>query len=185
MGPRSLIICIFFLCLTISSLAQSIDPYCHVEVVSGSPASFVFSSMSDYDAGKTLIYTSTVRAYYFKEPLSWQLCVKSAAPYFDGPGDLGVEVISMQVENLYFNKTEIPQLGANHSWTPAGPVRPREGEQPLCTGNISRDFSFGDNQVLDFVIRLTCRSTASAALGDAPQGYYVSQAIFYMNTSYK
>lgn len=75
----------FVLQLTANSSAQGLDPFCHVEVISGAPVWFYFNNASDYASGKTIQYNTVLRISYDKKPDKIIFHTQAVSDVFDGP----------------------------------------------------------------------------------------------------
>ncbi len=71
--------------LITNSSAQSLDPFCHVEVVSGAPVWFYFNNASDYATGKTIQYNTVLKISYNKKPDKIIFYTQAVSDVFDGP----------------------------------------------------------------------------------------------------
>lgn len=169
-----------------SAYSQTIDPYCHVEVVSGSPAIFNLSTLDDITNGKTLTYSSRIRVFFFKAPSKWTFCAKSNALFFDGPSsDLSVQTVKINVEHLYFNKDVDVQPGDfdDYGWNANSYVELTENGTELAQGWIKNN-QFGSRYTIDFVVRFSIQPVDFSMLSDKIAGYYASQACFYVYADY-
>ncbi len=165
--------------------SQTIDPYCHVEVVSGSPAMFNLSTIDDITQGKTLAYTSRLRVFFFKAPESWKFCVKSNAENFDGPSaDMSVQNISINVEAVYFGNLSIaPGDFDAYSWNVKSNIKLSASGTDLAEGLVKKN-QFGSRYQMDFIVRFSIEPSDASPLSDKSPGYYASQACFYVQADY-
>ncbi|MCQ2253407.1 MAG: hypothetical protein MJZ61_08150 [Bacteroidales bacterium] len=166
------------------------DPFCHVEVVSGSPALFSFNTIQDLVQGKTLSYTSMIRVTYFKPPKRWWFCVRSMSDIFDGPSFLANQIVVVDVEDFYFNTigNSVAAYSDAHWWNVSGYRRLHNNNDVfLAQGEVFSKNSFPGKQTLYFVVRFKIQADANYTdlqLTDKLAGYYASQAVFFMKTNY-
>ncbi|MCQ2253410.1 MAG: hypothetical protein MJZ61_08165 [Bacteroidales bacterium] len=101
MKVRLLLILLMIICARLSVVAQ--DPFCHIDVVSGSPAWFYFNTASDYANGKTLYYNTVVKIQYTKQPNIFDIYMRAASDRFDGDGVLPVSCVWVKAESATYN----------------------------------------------------------------------------------
>lgn len=176
----------------IKAYGQPTDPFCHMEVVSGSPVIFNFTTADDYANGKVLHYTTTLRAYFMKSPRYWEFCVRTTDGLFDGPGNLSTNIVSVKLENLYYqnmNTQVSPGNNGELSWSILDDVRLSTSDGTLAhcdikPEKITLNSPYNAPYSLFFVVRFKILVTDDVQIDERTAGYYASQALFYMKSYY-
>jgi len=191
MFGRLLFILSIFLGLTLTSLAQT-DPYCHVEVVSGSPAFFNFTTVDELNNGKTLYYNTCIRITYTKEPDKWSLRIIASDDYFNGPDKLDAKVIRVKAESVSLNSPGSQPLSGNAKYgvncqKEALMLLKSPGGQEIANGWVVHDASSVDNLTFYVYIRFMCvpDNWDQATLTNKKAGYYLQNSNVYVVSSYK
>ncbi len=171
----------------LGDLFAQMDGNCHVDVVSGSPVLFQLGTMDELNNGKTITYTSVVRAFFVKPIQKWTLHAKSVAPLFDGPSDIDVSTVRLQVKQLTMNSDLTLEPGSNdiYSYTNNGEMELRADDVVLCYGDVNpANYAIYKNYYLIFHVQFSLKadnSDAAKSFTDKISGYYASQAVFWMD----
>ncbi|MCQ2253456.1 MAG: hypothetical protein MJZ61_08395 [Bacteroidales bacterium] len=161
------------------------DPYCHVEVVSGSPALFQLNTVDELTAGKSLYYSTCLALQFTQEPKEWYLHLRPKSEFFDGaqPNSLSCQVINVKVEQVCLN-TPGNVLGAG--------MRQKYSSSDISSGlspvdnTVANGWFSGGTKVDVFTIYVYLRFEIrpkeydAAKLVDKPSGYYLNEIDAYV-----
>ncbi|MCQ2251477.1 MAG: hypothetical protein MJZ66_10265 [Bacteroidales bacterium] len=166
------------------------DPYCHVEVVSGSPAFFQFNTVNEMTTGKSLYYSSCLRISYLKEPDKWELMALAESQLFEGNDEIDCQVIKITVEKVILNSPSAPPLdhdpkyGVEYGYCKDRPIT--NSENPICNGwlnHTNRNDNFSFYVYIKFSI--TPGTPEREQLVNKKEGYYLNNVKFYVKSTYQ
>ncbi len=166
------------------------DPYCHVEVVSGSPAFFQFNTVNEMNTGKSLYYSSCLRISYLKEPDKWELKALAESQLFEGNDEIDCQVIKVTVEKVIVNSpsgaplNHDPKYGLETRYSTN--ITITNSENNICNGWIDhtdRNDNFSFYVYIKFSI--PPGTPEREQLVNKKEGYYLNNVKFYVKSTYQ